>query len=167
MYESGKLLIPDEDEDRLMYHRTKELLREAGYHRYEISNYAKAGYACRHNLGYWTRKNYVGFGIGAASLVENVRFKNGEDSLFMFLISDKFKKFAFVSKDAVYYRRYREGSAVTGKRSKKSIIMNGLRLLCATTKIWIRAPFEYNFPFYVKMSLAYLKGMVIYCLGKV
>ena len=97
----------------------------------------------------------------------DVRFKNGEDSLFMFLISDKFKKFAFVSKDAVYYRRYREGSAVTGKRNKKSIIMKGLRLLCATTNIWIRAPFEYNFPVYVKMSLAYLKGMIIYCLGKV
>lgn len=97
----------------------------------------------------------------------DVRFKNGEDSLFMFLISDKFKKFAFASKDAVYYRRYREGSAVTGKRNKKSIIMNGIRLLCSTTNIWIRAPFEYNFPFFIRMSFGYVKGMVVYCLGKV
>lgn len=79
MYEEGRLPIPDEEEDRLMYHRTKEMLKAAGYYRYEISNYAKEGFACRHNQGYWTRKNYVGFGIGAASLVENVRFRNGDD----------------------------------------------------------------------------------------
>lgn len=79
MFESGQLQIPDEETDRLMYHRTKELLKGAGYHRYEISNYAKPGFACRHNLGYWTRKDYVGFGIGAASLVENVRFRNGDE----------------------------------------------------------------------------------------
>lgn len=79
MYESGQLEIPDEETDRLMYHRTKEVLKGAGYHRYEISNYAKQGFACRHNCGYWTRKNYVGFGIGAASLVGNVRFQNGGD----------------------------------------------------------------------------------------
>lgn len=79
MHERGQLQIPDEETDRLMYHRTKEMLRDAGYHRYEISNYAKPGYPCRHNQGYWTRVNYVGFGIGAASLVENVRFRNGDD----------------------------------------------------------------------------------------
>lgn len=79
LYEEGELELPEEEEDRYMYHRTKELLLESGYHRYEISNYAKPGFACRHNVGYWTRKNYVGFGIGAASLVENVRFKNGDN----------------------------------------------------------------------------------------
>jgi len=79
MYEKNLLQLPDEETDRFMYHRTRELLQGAGYHRYEISNYAKPGYACKHNCGYWTRKNYVGFGIGAASLVENVRFRNGDD----------------------------------------------------------------------------------------
>lgn len=77
LYEKGKLEIPDEDTDRLMYQETKELLARRGYRRYEISNYAKEGYECRHNCGYWTRENYVGFGLGASSLVENVRFKNG------------------------------------------------------------------------------------------
>ena len=46
-----------------------QLMEKNGYHRYEISNYAKEGYACRHNLGYWERIPYLGFGIGAASLV--------------------------------------------------------------------------------------------------
>lgn len=70
--------IPDEDTDRAMYQETKEILGEKGYGRYEISNYAKEGFACRHNCGYWQRRSYAGFGIGAASLVGNVRFRNGE-----------------------------------------------------------------------------------------
>ena len=78
-YEQGRLDLPQEDVEREMYHLTKFYLREQGYERYEISNYAKAGRECTHNIGYWRRKNYVGFGIGAASLVENERFSNGED----------------------------------------------------------------------------------------
>lgn len=76
--QEGKLGFPDEDTDRLMYSETGRVLREAGYERYEISNYAKPGFRCRHNCGYWTRTDYAGFGIGAASLIDNVRFHNGE-----------------------------------------------------------------------------------------
>lgn len=79
MLSMGKLDIADEDTDRLMYTKTGELLEEAGYKRYEISNYAKEGYRCRHNCGYWRRVPYIGFGIGAASLFENKRFSNGTD----------------------------------------------------------------------------------------
>lgn len=68
--------LPDEEEERIIYHRTETLLNQAGYHRYEISNYAKPGKECRHNLGYWERKDYLGIGLGAASLVNNVRFRN-------------------------------------------------------------------------------------------
>ena len=75
-YEKKQLQLPDEETDREMYEVTREFLAQKGYERYEISNYAKKGYACRHNVGYWQRKNYIGFGIGAASLVENVRFSN-------------------------------------------------------------------------------------------
>ena len=56
--------IPDDDDDRKMYALTKEILGQAGYERYEISNYAKAGYECKHNLKYWDRTDYIGFGIG-------------------------------------------------------------------------------------------------------
>ena len=61
--------LPDEDAERQMYWDTEMLMEKNGYHRYEISNYAKEGYVCRHNLGYWERVPYLGFGIGAASLV--------------------------------------------------------------------------------------------------
>ncbi len=76
--------VPDEDEDREMYQETKRILAEKGYQRYEISNYAKAGYACRHNCIYWQRggghtANYAGFGLGASSTVKDVRWRNTED----------------------------------------------------------------------------------------
>ena len=68
--------LPSEEEEREMYTLTEKLLATAGYHRYEISNYALPGMECRHNRVYWKRGNYVGFGLGAASMVENVRFEN-------------------------------------------------------------------------------------------
>lgn len=75
----GKLDLPDEDSERKMYDLTREKLAQEGYHRYEISNYAREGFECRHNCGYWTRTDYLGFGIGAASLMENRRFSNGRE----------------------------------------------------------------------------------------
>lgn len=72
-------LLPDEDEERRMYDLTKQMLQSAGYHRYEISNYALTGYECRHNQGYWLRKNYLGIGLGASSMIENIRFSNATD----------------------------------------------------------------------------------------
>lgn len=71
--------LPDEEEERQMYRQTKEILKEYGYHRYEISNYALPGYECRHNLGYWNRTEYLGIGTGAASLMENRRWDYGEE----------------------------------------------------------------------------------------
>ena len=68
--------LPSEEEDRLMYERTGEYLAKRGYGRYEISNYALPGFTCRHNLAYWERTDYAGFGLGAASLRENVRWSN-------------------------------------------------------------------------------------------
>ncbi len=67
--------LPDEDIERQMYVRTGEILKDYGYHRYEISNYAKDGYECRHNLGYWDRKEYLGLGAGASSLMDHIRWK--------------------------------------------------------------------------------------------
>lgn len=78
-YTEGALELPDEDEERLMYRETKRILEAEGYRRYEISNYAKEGFECAHNCGYWQRRDYLGLGIGAASMVGNVRFKNAED----------------------------------------------------------------------------------------
>ena len=81
--EEGKLTtnphLPTEETERAMYELTKSVLHSHGYERYEISNYARPGKECRHNLGYWNRTSYRGFGLGAASLVENTRFTNTSD----------------------------------------------------------------------------------------
>ena len=74
-----ELNLPDEDIERRMYEITDDILRKAGYHRYEISNYAKEGKECFHNKVYWQRGNYLGLGIGSASLIRNVRFHNVTD----------------------------------------------------------------------------------------
>lgn len=76
---AGFLPLPDEEEERLMYEQTECLLQEYGYRRYEISNYARPGFLCRHNVGYWTRRPYLGIGLGSASFVDNVRWKMTED----------------------------------------------------------------------------------------
>ncbi len=68
--------LPDEDTEREMYQITDVILKRHDYYRYEISNYAKVGYECRHNIVYWTRGEYLGFGIGAASLFQGKRFHN-------------------------------------------------------------------------------------------
>lgn len=68
-----------EEEDREMYALTEKILGSCGYHRYEISNYALDGYECRHNKVYWQRGNYVGFGLGASSMVNNIRWSNPAD----------------------------------------------------------------------------------------
>ena len=77
--ERGEGLLPDEDSEREMYHKTKSVLRELGYERYEISNYAKPGKECRHNIGYWTGVPYLGLGLGASSYVDGCRFNNTSD----------------------------------------------------------------------------------------
>ena len=66
--------LPDEDTEYQMYEDTAEILERYGYRQYEISNYAKQGYMCRHNAGYWQRREYLGFGLGASSLYRGMRF---------------------------------------------------------------------------------------------
>lgn len=77
--EEGRKLLPDEDTDREMYHETRDILDSMGYHRYEISNYAREGFECRHNIGYWTGVEYLGLGLGASSYCMGRRFKVGSD----------------------------------------------------------------------------------------
>ena len=78
-YNSGCYPLPDEEQERLMYRETEQILAQAGYERYEISNYAKKGYACRHNLVYWQGGDYLGLGLGSSSYMDGVRFHNTID----------------------------------------------------------------------------------------
>ena len=73
-----KLILPSEEEEREMYYLVKKRLKSAGYRQYEISNFAKEGRESQHNLAYWKRTDYFGFGAGAASCFENCRCSNEE-----------------------------------------------------------------------------------------
>lgn len=75
----GINILPDEESERKMYYLTNNILRSNGYRKYEISNYSKLGKECKHNIGYWQRKEYLGFGIGAASLYKENRYNNISD----------------------------------------------------------------------------------------
>ena len=75
----GRKFLPTEEVERDMYHSTIDILKNYGYERYEISNYAKPGYESKHNIGYWTGEEYLGFGIGASSYVYGRRFHVEKD----------------------------------------------------------------------------------------
>jgi len=75
----GRKFLPTEEVEREMYHSTIDILKNYGYERYEISNYAKPGYESKHNIGYWTGEEYLGFGIGASSYVYGRRFHVEKD----------------------------------------------------------------------------------------
>lgn len=87
----------------------------------------------------------------------DVRFKNGEDSLFMFLISDKIKKVAFTSKDATYYRRYRDNSAYTRGKTKREIISNKMSMIKAYISIYLKKPQKYSLLFFITRLLGTLR----------
>ena len=72
----GKLALPDEEVERDMYELARQTLAERGFQQYEISNFAREGYACRHNVGCWTRVPYLGFGCAAHSFFEECRTMN-------------------------------------------------------------------------------------------
>ncbi|MEE1315084.1 MAG: radical SAM family heme chaperone HemW [Faecalimonas sp.] len=122
----GERELPTEEEERQIYRRTKEVLEAAGYHRYEISNYAKAGKECKHNLGYWERKNYLGLGLGAASLLDNVRFKN-TDSLSLYLEKAKQPKMMREDREELSMTEQMEETVFLGLRKMQGLAVSDIR----------------------------------------
>lgn len=90
----------------------------------------------------------------------DVNFKNGEDSLFMFLISDKFKYVRFAQKDVCYYRRMRENSAYTRKRSVMDKFLNACSLIKAFNEIYFKRMRRYNFTFYITRVLGACRSVL-------
>ena len=113
----GQRLLPDEVADRDMYHHTGKFLAEQGYHRYEISNYAKDGYECEHNKIYWTCGDYLGFGLSAASYVDGRRFQNPVDPK---------EYYAHIGEG---YRMFRQMPAQSEKDAIEEYMFLGLRMM--------------------------------------
>ena len=131
--------IPDEDEDRRMYQETKRILAEHGYQRYEISNYARAGRECRHNMIYWQRgtghtADYVGFGLGAASTVKNMRWKNTDDM----------KKYLFAFDGEKAQEIKEDIEKLSENDCMEEFMFLGLRMMCGVSKSEFQKSFGQN-----------------------
>ena len=87
--------------DREMYHTALEQFEKTGYVHYEISNVAKSGYECRHNIKYWTMEDYLGVGIGAHSYISGKRFGNIRD-IHAYIENAGQHGFDFVHKNEIY-----------------------------------------------------------------
>lgn len=109
--------LPDEETERQMYAMTDRILKEAGYHRYEISNYAKEGFECRHNKGYWQMVPYIGMGLGAASYYKGARFTNTDD----------YEK--YIAKPFTDYEKRCEYQLLTEKDQIEDFMIFGLRMM--------------------------------------
>ncbi|MHC5099219.1 radical SAM family heme chaperone HemW [Peptoniphilus genitalis] len=75
-HEKSPLSFPTEDEDRKMYHYVVNELEKIGLKQYEISNFAKEGHECRHNMAFWNLRDYISFGLSASSNIGNLRYTN-------------------------------------------------------------------------------------------
>ncbi|SHJ81413.1 oxygen-independent coproporphyrinogen-3 oxidase [Caminicella sporogenes DSM 14501] len=91
LYKDGNLNLPEEEIDRQMYHYAIDYLKENNIYQYEISNFAKRGYECRHNIIYWQNEEYVGLGLSAHSYINSIRYGNTSDlkSYYNFLNNSK------------------------------------------------------------------------------
>ncbi len=79
MLQTKSITLPDDEEIESMYMDSANMLEKNSYLQYEISNFAKQGYECLHNMNYWKMGEYLGVGAGAASFFSNERYKNTED----------------------------------------------------------------------------------------
>ena len=117
MLDSGELTMPEDETDRAMYETIKRYMKNSGYIHYEISNFAKEGFFCRHNVSYWERGEYLGFGLGAHSFYEGERYSNTAD----------FKKYLIHNgdKDKITENRH----IINDKEATEETMFLGLRML--------------------------------------
>ena len=126
-------VLPDEEMDRLFYKITNDILKAAGYHRYEISNYAREGCECRHNRVYWERGEYLGFGIGAASLMQETRFSNVRNlQTYLKLLSGEAADGPLTGQLMEHLRQ--EVSHLTEREQMEEFMFLGLRLMEGVSK---------------------------------
>ncbi len=146
LYErQGEYRFPTEEEDREMYLLTDSCLASYGYHRYEISNYAREGFECRHNKVYWQRGDYVGFGLGAASMVDNIRWSNPtEPERYVAYVtglekeSDKTTGQTSAGKTGSFPVR----QILTGEEQMEEFMFLGLRMMCGVSRQAFQEQFD-------------------------
>ena len=130
-YEAGTLKSVDDELDRKMYSYTIEHLAGLGYKHYEISNFAKPGFECRHNLVYWRAEEYAGFGAGAHSYLNHVRYSN-ETGIEEYIRAVDNIKNAALHKDNEFVKNgalHRDSEFIGRQDAMSEFMIMGLRLI--------------------------------------
>lgn len=127
--ERGKLPLPSENVETAMFARAMDRTREAGYRRYEISNYARPGFESRHNQIYWRNESYFGFGAGAAAYIGGVRSRNEMHPI-------RYADLALAGKIPTI-----ESETLTPEETMGETIMVGLRLADGVDLCWFAERF--------------------------
>lgn len=164
-------VLPTEDEVYRIYKLTQQYLASAGYVQYEISNYAHPGFECEHNIGYWTRENYLGLGLGAASLIENIRYSNISDLMTYIENSQDMKWLEYKQEEnsVIGTNLHASVDQILRKAQMEEFMFLGLRQKCGVT----REQFEKNFGISIdaiyKDAFTYLKkeGLLEICAGRI
>lgn len=123
MVETGKVKLLSDDESVEQYEIFRKILKKHGFFRYEISNFAKKGYQCKHNINYWECGEYVGFGVSAHSYVDGVRFANSDN--FESFINDYNAK----TREIISKKEQVEELIMLGLRMKKGVSLEKLKAL--------------------------------------
>ena len=141
-------MLPEEETDRRMYAMTKKILRTNGFERYEFSNYCQPGFECRHNIVYWTGGEYIGFGLGAASLFKGERFSNLRELESYLELMEEAEKLMTPEQDmtrlydAVTERLRRDTVAMYVDRRMEEFMFLGLRMIRGVSRTEFKERFN-------------------------
>ena len=163
LQEAGKptQMLPTEDEVYRIIKLTQQYLTKTGYEQYEISNFAQPDFECTHNIGYWTRENYLGLGIGAASLLDNIRYTNISE---METYIEKTKQIQLLSFEqpqgnaTVGTNLHAEVFAVSRKAQMEEFMFLGLRMNRGVTRQQFQDTFGVPIEGIYKDALEHLKA---------
>lgn len=132
--QAGRLTLPDEDDERRMYDMALDLLAKEGFRQYEISNFARPGYECRHNIGYWQQVPYIGLGVSAASYLPAPDGQNGMIRLTNPRTLPAYLRMVHLRDDSA-----REREFVSPTDSRFETLMLGLRMNCGISETAFQA----------------------------
>lgn len=114
-YQEHPEAFPDEETVSTMYENALHFLAKHGYEQYEISNFARKGYECRHNIGYWKRIPYLGIGLGASSLMNDTRYRVTSD------LNEYLQGLSYEQEDKLTMKDMRNETVMLGLRLKEGI----------------------------------------------
>lgn len=154
LQQAGRLSLPDEDVEEAMYELTPAFLAQVGYQRYEISNYCRPGFNCRHNIGYWRAQPFLGLGVGAHSYWQSIHWANPA------LVTD------YLSGDSFGPPA---GEKLTAATARGEYLFLNLRLTAGFTPVEFTAKFKHNFfaLYERQIKAAMAQGMLVFRHGRI